>query len=141
MARTCLDSDYLLVLTPSSFSHPTTHPEALSVLPLPLLPPFLPHPLTMKLRQLLAQLLHPLLLRSREEEPEHLRLEVPSLLLGRKGRSELLPLILGPVGHHPLHSHRPLSLHLHIPPDERTRRRQPLLLLLSLLRLAGNLLV
>ena len=96
----------------------------------------------MKLRQLLAQLLHPLLLCSREEELEHLRLEVPSLLLlGRKGRSELLPLILGPVGHHPLHSHRPLSPHLYIPPDERTRRRQPLLPLLSLLRLAGNLLV
>lgn len=93
----------------------------------------------MKLRQLLAQLPHPLLLHLREEELEHLRLEVPGLLLlGHKGRSELLPLLLGPVGHHPLHPRRPLFPHLHIPPDKRTRRRQPLLFLL---RLAGNLLV
>lgn len=93
----------------------------------------------MKLRQLLAQLPHPLFLHLREEELEHLRLKVPSfLLLGRKGRSELLPLLLGPVSHHPLHPRRPLSPHLHIPPDERTKRRRPLLLLL---RLAGNLLV
>jgi len=100
----------------------------------------------MRLRQLLAQLPHPLLSYLREEELEHLRLEVPSLLLlGRKGCSELLPLLLGPVGHHPLHPHRPLSPHLYIPPDERTRRCRSLLLLSLLLpllfRLAGNLLV